>query len=59
MSSKLTKRSWKESNDKLQQKLVALEVLICQRVKEEELISRLQNKLGKTKNELNKIISKL
>jgi hypothetical protein len=59
MFPKITKGSWKESNDKLQQKLLTLEVLLYQKVKEEELLVRLQNKLGKTKNELNKVISKL
>ncbi|MFA6597264.1 MAG: CsbD family protein [Ignavibacteriaceae bacterium] len=55
------KGNWNETAGKLKQQFADLtdDDLLLKEGKEEELIGRLQNKLGKTKKELRKIISKL
>ena len=54
------KGNWNELAGKLKQKFANLtdDDLLFKKGKEEELLGRLQNKLGKTKEELRKIISK-
>ena len=54
------KGNWNELAGKLKQKFANLtdDDLLFKKGKEEELWGRLQNKLGKTKEELRKIISK-
>ncbi|MDP3148569.1 MAG: CsbD family protein [Ignavibacteria bacterium] len=55
------KGSWNETAGKLKQQFANLtdDDLLLKDGKEEELVGRLQNKLGKTKKELRKIISKI
>jgi len=55
------KGSWNEAAGKLKQQFANLtdDDLLFQKGKEEELLGRLQNKLGKTKEEIRKMISKL
>ena len=55
------KGSWNETAGKLKQQFANLtdDDLLFQKGKEEELLGRLQTKVGKTKEELRKIISKL
>ena len=55
------KGDWNEAAGKLKQKYANLtdNDLIFQQGKEEELLGRLQAKVGKTKEQLRKIISKL
>lgn len=55
------KGNWNETAGKLKQQFANLtdDDLLYKKGKEEELLGRLQNKLGKTKEELRKIISKL
>ena len=55
------KGNWNEVTGKLKQQYANLtdDDLIFQKGKEEELLGRLQAKVGKTKEELRKIISKL
>ena len=55
------KGEWNETAGKLKQKYANLtdNELIFQQGKEEELLGRLQTKVGKTKEQLRKIISKL
>jgi uncharacterized protein YjbJ (UPF0337 family) len=55
------KGSWNEAAGKLKQQFANLtdDDLLFQKGKEEELLGRLQNKLGKTKEELRNMISKL
>jgi uncharacterized protein YjbJ (UPF0337 family) len=55
------KGNWNEAAGKLKQKYANLtdDDLIFQQGKEEELIGRLQIKIGKSKEQLRKIISKL
>ena len=55
------KGSWNEAAGKLKQQFANLtdDDLLFQKGKEAELLGRLQNKLGKTKEELRKMISKL
>jgi uncharacterized protein YjbJ (UPF0337 family) len=55
------KGNWNEVAGKLKQQYANLtdDDLIFQKGKEEELLGRLQAKVGKTKEELRKIISKL
>ncbi|MFA7418065.1 MAG: CsbD family protein [Melioribacteraceae bacterium] len=58
---KLTiKGNWNEIAGKLKQQYANLtdDDLLFKEGKEEELLGRLQNKLGKTKEDLRKIISK-
>ena len=54
------KGNWNETAGKLKQKFANLtdDDLLFAKGKEEELWGRLQTKLGKTKEELHKIISK-
>jgi uncharacterized protein YjbJ (UPF0337 family) len=55
------KGNWDELKGKLKQKYASLtdNDLLLAEGKEEELLGRLQKKLGKSKEELDKIISKL
>ena len=61
MNSLKLKGNWNEVAGKLKQQYANLtdDDLLFKEGKEEELLGRLQNKLGKTKEELRKIISKL
>jgi uncharacterized protein YjbJ (UPF0337 family) len=61
MNSLIIKGNWNELSGKLKQQFANLteDDLLFQKGKEEELLGRLQNKLGKTKEELRDIISKL
>ena len=55
------KGNWEEAKGKLKQKFATLtddDVLLAEG-KEEELMGRLQSKLGKSKEELHKIIGEL
>jgi uncharacterized protein YjbJ (UPF0337 family) len=55
------KGDWNETKGKLKQKFAILtdsDVLLVEG-KQEEMLGRLQAKLGKTKDEINKIISEL
>lgn len=60
MSKKLNE-NWEEQKSKLKQKFVALtdNDLMLEEGKKEELLKKLQIKLGKTKEELRKIIAAL
>jgi uncharacterized protein YjbJ (UPF0337 family) len=61
MNTNSTKGSWKEISGKLKQRYANLtddDVLFAEG-KEEELLGRLQKKLGKSKEELRKVIAKL
>ena len=55
------KGNWNETAGKLKQQFANLtdDDLLFQKGKEEELFGKLQNKLGKTKEELRKIISEI
>jgi uncharacterized protein YjbJ (UPF0337 family) len=55
------KGNWNEIAGKLKQQYANLtdDDLLFKRGKEEELLGRLQQKLGKTKEELRKLISKI
>ncbi|OIO20239.1 MAG: general stress protein CsbD [Ignavibacteria bacterium CG22_combo_CG10-13_8_21_14_all_37_15] len=55
------KGNWNETAGKLKQQFANLtdDDLLLKDGKEDELVGRLQNKLGKTKKELRKIISKI
>jgi uncharacterized protein YjbJ (UPF0337 family) len=61
MNSLTIKGNWNEIAGKLKQQFANLtdDDLLFEKGKEEELLGRLQNKLGKTKEQLRKIISKL
>ncbi|HEX7458158.1 MAG TPA: CsbD family protein [Ginsengibacter sp.] len=61
MNSLKLKGNWNEVAGKLKQQFANLtdDDLLFQKGKEEELLGRLQTKVGKTKEELRKIISKL
>jgi uncharacterized protein YjbJ (UPF0337 family) len=61
MNSLKIKGNWNETAGRLKQQYANLtdDDLLFQKGKEEELLGRLQNKLGKTKEELRKLISKL
>ena len=61
MNSLKLKGNWNEVAGKLKQQYANLtdDDLLFKEGKEEELLGRLQNKLGKTKEELRKMISKL
>ena len=61
MNSLKLKGNWNEVAGKLKQKYANLtdDDLLFKEGKEEELLGRLQNKLGKTKEEIRKMISKL
>jgi uncharacterized protein YjbJ (UPF0337 family) len=55
------KGNWKEISGKLKQQFANLtdDDLLFKEGKEEELLGRLQQKLGKTKEEIRKLIAKL
>jgi len=55
------KGNWNEAKGKLKQKFALLtdDDLLLVEGKQDELLGRLQNKLGKTKEEIQKIISEL
>ena len=55
------KGNWKDISGKLKQQFANLtdDDLLYKEGKEEELLGRLQQKLGKTKEDLRKLISKL
>ena len=55
------KGNWKEISGKLKQQYANLtdDDLLFQEGKEEELLGRLQSKIGKTKEELRSLIGKL
>lgn len=61
MNSLIIKGNWNETAGKLKQQFGNLtdDDVLFTKGKEEELLGRLQNKLGKTKEELRRIISKL
>jgi len=61
MNKLLVKGTWNEAAGKLKQQYANLtdDDLLLKKGKEEELLGRLQNKLGKTKEEVRKIISNL
>ncbi len=61
MNSLIIKGNWNELAGKLKQQFANLtdDDLLFIEGKEEELLGRLQRKLGKTKEELREIISKL
>ena len=61
MNSLKLKGNWNEVAGKLKQQFANLtdDDLLFKEGKEEELLGRLQTKVGKTKEELRKIISKL
>jgi uncharacterized protein YjbJ (UPF0337 family) len=61
MNKLLIKGNWNETAGKLKQQYANLtdDDLLLKKGKEEELLGRLQNKLGKTKEDLRKIISNL
>ena len=61
MNTMKIKGSWNEAAGKLKQQFANLtdDDLLFQKGKEEELSGSLENKLGKTKEELRKMISKL
>jgi uncharacterized protein YjbJ (UPF0337 family) len=61
MNSLKLKGNWNEVAGKLKQQFANLtdDDLLFKKGKEEELLGRLQTKVGKTKEELRKIISKL
>lgn len=60
MNSRTIKGKWSETAGKLKQQFGNLtdDDLLFKKGKEEELLGRLQKKLGKTKEEIRKIISK-
>ena len=55
------KGNWKQTKGKLKQKFAVLtdNDLLLEEGKEDELLGRLQTKLGKTKEEIHKLISDL
>ncbi len=61
MNSPTIKGNWKETAGKLKQQFANLtdDDLLFKKGKEEEVLGRLQKKLGKTKEQIRKIISKL
>ena len=61
MDSLTMKGSWKETAGKLKQRFANLtdDDLLFKEGKEEELLGRLQKKIGTTKEELRKVIAKL
>jgi len=61
MNSLSMKGNWKEISGKLKQQYANLtdDDLLFKEGKEDELLGRLQQKLGKTKEELRKVIAKL
>ena len=61
MNSTEAKGNWKEQKGKLKQKFAVLtdNDLMYEEGKKEEMFGNLQKKLGKTKEEINKIIDSL
>ena len=61
MNSRTIKGNWNETAGKLKQRFANLtdDDLLFKKRKEEELVGRLQKKLGKTREEIRKMISKL
>ena len=61
MNSSILKGNWNELAGKLKQQFANLtdDDLLLKEGKEEELLGRLQQKLGKTKEELRKLIAKM
>ena len=61
MNKLIMKGNWNEIAGKLKQQFANLtdDDILYQKGKEEELLGRLQNKLGKTKEDIHKIISKI
>ncbi len=61
MNTLVIKGNWNEVAGKLKQQFANLtdDDLLFQKGKEEELLGRLQTKLGKTKEELRNLISKM
>jgi uncharacterized protein YjbJ (UPF0337 family) len=61
MSNSKVPGNWNETKSKLKQKFAALTKndLIFTEIRKEEMLERLQKKLGKTKEELMKIIATL
>ena len=61
MNSAELKGNWNQTKGKLKQKFAALtdNDLLLEEGKEDELLGRLQTKLGKTKEEIHKLISDL
>ena len=61
MNSRTIKGNWNETAGKLKQRFANLtdDDLLFKKGKEEELVGRLQKKLGKTREEIRKMISKL
>lgn len=61
MNSLIFKGNWNEIAGKLKQQFANLtdDDVLFKKGKEEELLGKLQNKLGKTKEELRKIIEKI
>ena len=61
MNTKEVKGNWNEQKGKLKQKFAALtdNDLMFAEGKKDEMLGRLQTKLGKTKEELHKIIAAL
>jgi uncharacterized protein YjbJ (UPF0337 family) len=61
MNTSFIKGNWNEMKGKLKQKYAHLtdNDLIYEEGKEDELLGRLQKKLGKSKDEVNKLISDL
>jgi uncharacterized protein YjbJ (UPF0337 family) len=55
------KGNWNEIAGKLKQQFAELtdDTLLLKKGKEEELLGKLQQKLGKTKKELRKVVSKI
>jgi uncharacterized protein YjbJ (UPF0337 family) len=55
------KGNWNEASGKLKQKFASLtdDDLLFKEGKEEELVGRLQKKLGKTKEDIYKLLAKL
>lgn len=61
MNSDIIKGKWNETSGKLKQKYAELtdDDLLLIEGKEEEVLGKIQTKLGKTKEEVKEIISKL
>jgi len=61
MNKLIIKGNWNEIAGKLKQQFANLtdDDLLYKKGKEEELVGKLQNKLGKTKEELRKIFEKI
>jgi uncharacterized protein YjbJ (UPF0337 family) len=55
------KGNWNEASGKLKQQFASLtdDDLLFKEGKEEELVGRLQKKLGKTKEDIHKLLTKL